>query len=77
MTFAISDPAVSPVLGVLCLGIGTTNSKGTMKSYGPFGVQPCYGRMYVEGVIYGLYDRVGNDSIMLLVSIPKILTNIE
>ena len=63
VTFAISDPAVSPVLGVLCLGIGTTNSKGAVKSYGPFGIQPCYGRMYVEGVIYGLYGRVGNDSI--------------
>ena len=65
-TFAISDPAVSPVLGVLCLGIETTNSKGAVKLYGPFGTQPCYGRMYIEGVFYGLFGRVGgrrNDSI--------------
>lgn len=66
VTFAISDPAISPVLGVLCFGIETTNSKGTVRSYGPFGTQPCYGRIYVEGIIYGLYGHVGgrsNDSI--------------
>ena len=66
VTFAISDPAVSPILGVLCLEVETTNSKGTVRSYGPFGSHPCYGTLIIEGVFYGLYGRVGgvrNDSI--------------
>ena len=59
----ISNPGSdsSPIQGVYCLEIETTNSKGTVRSYGPFGSQQFAGTTKtVAGVIYGFYGRSDN-----------------
>ena len=43
---------------IYVLGIETTNSKGSVRSYGPFGTQPYNGTMTtVHGTVHGLYGR--------------------